>query len=129
MGVRETAHWDSWKTIADSRTVGHKRPSLTAHTRPSRIVKIRCDTSKIVDRGVGLTVAVRREHWEQEASVVVEQTKRHTKRPADHVTNPGDLLGSPQQVQGPAAPPLEAEAMECHRSDQKCPASTSRPKR
>src|SRR5207245_5507387 len=98
MGVRETDHWDSWKTIDDRRTVGRKWPSLTAQTRPSRIVKIRCDTSKIVDRGVGRTVAVRREHWAQEASVVVEQTKRHTKRPDDHAPNPGDLLGSPQQV-------------------------------
>src|SRR5256712_12990540 len=94
MGVRETDHWDSWKTMADSGTDGRKRPSLTAHTGPSRIVKIRCDTSKIVDRGVGRTVAIRREHRTQEASVVVEQTKRPTKRPDDHAPNPGDLLGS-----------------------------------
>src|SRR5437867_10010331 len=115
MGVRETDHWDSWKTIADSGTVGREWLGMTAHTGPSRIVKIRCDTSKIVDRGEGRTVAVQRERREQEASVVVEQTKRHTKRPADHAPNQGNLLGSPQQVQRPAAQSLEAEAAGCHR--------------
>src|SRR5437870_13472060 len=94
MGVRETDHWDSWKTIADSGTVGREWLGMTAHTGPSRIVKVRCDTSKIVDGGVGRTVAIRTEHRTQEASVAVEQTKRPTKRPDEHAPNPADLLGS-----------------------------------